>query len=100
MERTRQAVSAQLAAMGVARFELGVFMRAPSIEAVTARLSRLPPGSDTGREGGGGERTRARWLPSIASRPSASPTGRLAVISPGWIGRWPGIWPGRDTHPR
>jgi len=54
MERTRQAVSAQLAAMGVARFELGVFMRAPSIEAVTARLSRLPPGSDTGREGGGG----------------------------------------------
>ena len=38
MERTRQAVSAQLEAMGVARFELGVFMRAPSLEAVMARV--------------------------------------------------------------
>ncbi len=38
MDRTRQAVEAQLRAMGTAHFELGVFSRAPSAEALLLRL--------------------------------------------------------------
>ena len=38
MDRTRQAVEAQLRAMGTARFEVGVFSRAPGAEAIAARL--------------------------------------------------------------